>query len=65
MPTERNDPPFDCPNCYGRPLGQCPFCGTIGPERAVGPPSDPNELPEAVRRHEEIVRQMLRARCVP
>src|SRR5436190_21654396 len=20
----------DCPNCYGRPIGQCPFCGTIG-----------------------------------
>lgn len=24
-----------------------------------------DELPEAVRQHEEIVRQMLRARCVP
>jgi hypothetical protein len=35
----KNEPPFDCPNCYGRPLGQCPFCGTIGPER-------PNEPPE-------------------
>jgi N6-adenosine-specific RNA methylase IME4 len=47
MPSDGIEPPFDCPNCYGRPLGQCPFCGTIGPERPNEPPEP--EPPTGVR----------------
>jgi hypothetical protein len=30
--SERNEALFDCPDCYGKPRGQCPNCGQIGPE---------------------------------
>jgi hypothetical protein len=32
MPSDGIEPPFDCPDCYGRPRGLCPNCGQIGPE---------------------------------
>lgn len=28
--------PVNCPNCYGRPTMECPFCGST-PENTAGP----------------------------
>jgi hypothetical protein len=37
-----SEPLFDCAQCYGKPRGQCPNCGQIGPED--GEPLSDSEL---------------------
>jgi hypothetical protein len=31
-----DEPPFDCPDCYGRPRGLCPNCGQISDDELEG-----------------------------